>query len=112
MAKWELCGNDYDKAFTISQSGKTHVFDSFECAIQVLAPTCAHCGCRIIGHGLEDAGVFYCCVHCAKSAGVASFRAGSRRRHADASAAPSYARIGKRLIPKGCGCGHPDCGAA
>ena len=47
MAKCELCGNDYDKAFTIIQSGKSHVFDSFECAIQVLAPTCAHCGCRI-----------------------------------------------------------------
>ena len=74
MAKCELCGNDYDKAFTISQGGKNHVFDSFECAIQVLAPTCAHCGCRIIGHGLEDDGVFYCCAHCGKSAGVASFR--------------------------------------
>jgi hypothetical protein len=74
MAKCELCGNEYDKAFTISQGGKSHVFDSFECAIQVLAPTCAHCSCRIIGHGLEDDGVFYCCAHCAKSAGVASFR--------------------------------------
>ena len=25
MAKCELCGNEYDKAFTISQSGKSHV---------------------------------------------------------------------------------------
>jgi hypothetical protein len=31
MAKCESCGNEYDKAFTINQSGKTHVFDSFEC---------------------------------------------------------------------------------
>ena len=74
MAKCELCGNDYDKAFTIIQSGKNHIFDSFECAIQVPAPTCAHCRCGIIGHGLEDNGVFYCCAHCTKSAGVASFR--------------------------------------
>ena len=36
MQKCELCGNEYDKAFTISQAGKTHVFDSFEGAIQVL----------------------------------------------------------------------------
>jgi hypothetical protein len=74
MQKCELCGNEYDKAFTISQAGKAHVFDSFECAIQVLAPTCAHCHCRIIGHGIEDKGAFYCCAHCAKAAGVVGVR--------------------------------------
>ena len=30
--------------------------------------------CRIIGHGLEDNGVFYCCAHCATVAGVAGLR--------------------------------------
>jgi len=74
MARCEVCGNDYDKSFTISAKDGTHVFDSFECAIFALAPTCAHCGCRIIGHGLEDAGVFYCCAHCAKSAGLVEMR--------------------------------------
>jgi hypothetical protein len=74
MARCELCGNEYDKTFTITQQGVAHIFDSFECAIQVLAPTCAHCNCRIIGHGLENAGVFYCCAHCAKMAGVAGMR--------------------------------------
>ena len=74
MARCELCGNEYDKTFTITQQGKAHVFDSFECAIQVLAPTCAHCKCRIIGHGLEHAGAYYCCAHCAKMAGVAGMR--------------------------------------
>ena len=74
MARCELCGNEYDKTFTITQQGTAHIFDSFECAIQVLAPTCAHCNCRIIGHGLEDAGTFYCCAHCAKMAGVAGMR--------------------------------------
>ena len=43
MAQCETCGNDYDKAFAISIAGKSHTFDSFECAIQALAPTCAHC---------------------------------------------------------------------
>ncbi len=57
MPRCEVCGNDYDKAFTVTEkNGKLHTFDSFECAILVLAPTCAHCGCRIIGHGLEDDG--------------------------------------------------------
>ncbi len=50
--------------------GKTHVFDSFEWAIQALAPTCAHCGCRIVGHGVEADGVFDCCAHCADQQGV------------------------------------------
>jgi hypothetical protein len=45
------------------------VFDSFECAIQLLAPTCAHCGIRVIGHGVEADGIVFCCAHCARSVG-------------------------------------------
>lgn len=71
MAVCVMCGNDYDKAFTIhTHEGKSLTFDSFECAIHAIAPTCAHCGCRVIGHGAEHRGVFYCCAHCAKTAGV------------------------------------------
>lgn len=62
----DVCGNDYDKAFTISCRDRTMTFDSFECAIQAMAPTCEHCGCKIIGHGLESDNAFYCCGHCAK----------------------------------------------
>ena len=69
-ATCEVCGNQYDKAFEVRMGGKTHVFDSFECAIQALAPTCAHCGCRVIGHGVEAGGVIYCCAHCADQHGV------------------------------------------
>lgn len=32
MAKCEVCGNDYDKSFTVTMGGKTHTFDAFECA--------------------------------------------------------------------------------
>ena len=53
MATCEVCGNDYDKAFEVSMAGERHTFDCFECAIHALAPTCAHCGCRVIGHGVE-----------------------------------------------------------
>jgi hypothetical protein len=69
-ATCEVCGNQYDKAFEVRMGGKTHVFDSFECAIHALAPTCDHCGCRIIGHGVEADGVFYCCAHCAEQHGT------------------------------------------
>ena len=70
MPKCENCGNDYDKAFRVVTDGREHVFDSFVCAIHALAPTCKHCGCRIIGHGLEKDGTFFCCNHCAEKAGV------------------------------------------
>ena len=71
MGPCELCGNTYDKAFEVRTSeGVTYVFDSFECAIHVLAPTCDHCKCRIIGHGIEANGVFYCCAHCARHSGI------------------------------------------
>lgn len=70
MAKCDNCGNDYDKAFQMTAlDGRTYTFDSFECAIHTLAPLCAHCGVRIIGHGLENNGRMYCCAHCAQHEG-------------------------------------------
>ena len=74
MAKCEHCGNDYDKSFTLTIGGATHIFDSFECAIYTVAPVCEHCGCRIIGHGMEASGRFFCCAHCAHMAGVHSMK--------------------------------------
>ncbi|MGZ4268219.1 MAG: hypothetical protein ACXVFN_06410 [Solirubrobacteraceae bacterium] len=71
MATCAVCGNDYDGTMVITIAGSSHIFDSFECAIHMLAPTCAHCGCRILGHGMEADGTFYCCAHCAHQAGVA-----------------------------------------
>jgi hypothetical protein len=70
MPMCERCGNDYDKSFTINMAGREHVFDSFECAIHTLAPTCDNCGCRIIGHGVEESTSIYCCAHCAKVRGA------------------------------------------
>ena len=72
MAKCETCGNDYDKAFQVTMHGTVHTFDSFECAIHRMAPRCEHCGCVIIGHGVQGHGRFFCCAHCAKEEGVAA----------------------------------------
>lgn len=74
MATCEACGNDYDKSFQVLARGRTHTFDSFECAIHVLAPACVHCGVRIVGHGLEKNGKMYCCAHCSGQAGVKELR--------------------------------------
>ncbi|PKZ64147.1 hypothetical protein CYJ73_18675 [Gordonia terrae] len=75
MATCDTCGNDYDRAMTISidNRGQTirGVFDSFECAIAQLAPQCARCGCRVLGHGWEVDDTIYCCAHCARSTGAA-----------------------------------------
>ncbi len=51
MGRCAQCGNDYDKSFEVVMAGRTATFDSFECAIAALAPTCPHCGVRIVGHG-------------------------------------------------------------
>lgn len=74
MATCEVCGNDYDKAFEVVTKGDTHTFDSFECAIHALAPACAHCGCRILGHGLESNGSMFCCANCARQSGEEELR--------------------------------------
>ena len=69
----EVCGNQYDKAFQVtSADGLRHVFDCFECAIHALAPCCGHCGCKVVGHGVESDDAIFCCAHCAEKAGVVS----------------------------------------
>jgi hypothetical protein len=70
MAKCDVCGNEYERAFQVVMDGRTHNFDSFECAIHKLAPACAHCGCKIVGHGIEANGTYYCCAHCATKSGA------------------------------------------
>ena len=71
MQTCEVCGIDDDKAFAVEIDGQTLVFDSCECAIHALAPTCAHCGCKVVGHGVEHAGQMYCSDRCAGDEGVA-----------------------------------------
>ena len=70
MAVCEVCGNEYDKPIEVTMAGSRHTFDCFECAIHALAPVCNHCGCKVIGHGVEAKGTFFCCANCARLAGV------------------------------------------
>lgn len=74
MGVCDVCGNKYDKSFQVMMNGATHTFDSFECAIHALAPTCDHCGCRIIGHGVEAQGGIFCCAHGAEHMGISSLQ--------------------------------------
>ncbi len=74
MGTCEVCGNRYEKTFEIIQDGKTHVFDSFECAIHALAPECGVCNSKIIGHGVEANKTVFCCANCARDAGYSELR--------------------------------------
>ncbi|UGY94567.1 hypothetical protein [Streptomyces gobiensis] len=69
MAVCEVCSNDYEMAFEVHAAGAVHVFDSLECAAQRIAPICENCECRILGHGVQSDGQFYCCAHCARVQG-------------------------------------------
>lgn len=71
MAACEICGNDYEMSFEVHAAGAVHVFDSLECAAQKIAPICENCQCRILGHGLQADGQFFCCAHCARTKGHA-----------------------------------------
>ncbi|MGA3488555.1 Prokaryotic metallothionein [Micromonosporaceae bacterium DT55] len=69
MAVCQTCGNDYLMAFEVrTVSDDVYVFDSFECAIQSLAPICENCQVRIVGHGMEVDGRFFCSAHCSRNA--------------------------------------------
>jgi hypothetical protein len=70
----DVCGNRYDKTFEVKYGGRSYTFDCLECAIHQLAPQCAHCRCRVIGHGVEADGAFYCCAHCARAHGQTEAR--------------------------------------
>jgi hypothetical protein len=74
MGICRVCGNEYDKTFEVILAGNSYLFDSFECAIHALAPVCNHCGCRILGHGVEAEGRMYCCASCATHSGVDGLR--------------------------------------
>jgi len=74
MPKCDVRSNDYDKTFQITQAGRTLTFYRFESAIHEMAPSCARCGCRIIGHGAVQDGKIYCCADCARNAGTTVLR--------------------------------------
>lgn len=75
MGSCDVCGNEYDKTMAITYQGRTATFDSFECAIHAMAPICQHCGCRVVGHGVESDGRIFCCGSCAREVGVTEFQA-------------------------------------
>jgi len=75
----EVCRNDYHEALDALLRELIRYFDSCECALAALAPRCEHCGCRIVGPGVQLGGRTYCCDSCAARLG------GSRQMHGEAT---------------------------
>lgn len=69
----EACGNHYENPMVIRIKGTEHLFDCFECAIHALAPKCANCGVRVLGHGVEVNDTVYCSAHCGRMGGERNF---------------------------------------
>ena len=71
MATCSTCGNDYDMTFQVTTNkGEQYDFDRIECAAAKIAPQCDHCGCTILGHGIQANSTIFCCANCARHAGV------------------------------------------
>ncbi|HSH59790.1 MAG TPA: hypothetical protein VK988_09165 [Acidimicrobiales bacterium] len=63
----EVCGHESEEAFEVVRHVGRHRFDTFECAIFAMAPQCARCGVRVIGHGIKEGDHTFCCAHCAEA---------------------------------------------
>lgn len=70
MKSCDVCGNEYEHSFEVRRDGQTWTFDSIECAVHRLAPRCAHCNCRVLGHGIAVDDRVYCCAHCSREGGI------------------------------------------
>lgn len=70
MARCATCGNEYERCMDVKIDGASYTFDCFECAIHKLAPVCAGCGCRILGHGVQVGDRLFCSGHCARHEGI------------------------------------------
>lgn len=68
MPTCSTCGNDYAQTFHVqTYKGEEFDFDSIECAAAKVAPTCGHCGCTVLGHGVQaDDSTVFCCANCAR----------------------------------------------
>lgn len=74
MKRCEVCDNEYDNLFEVKfqKGGKSYWFDCLECAAHKIAPSCRHCGVKVLGHGVQVGDQIFCGAHCARSRGFKS----------------------------------------
>ena len=60
------CGLNIEKDYILYINGTEFTFDSFECAINFVAPRCNHCNSIIIGRGIKHLDEIFCSFDCSK----------------------------------------------
>lgn len=76
----EVCGNMGCQCFEVQIGGERHIFDSFECALDVLTPQCTHCGTPFVGEGVSFAEMLYCSHECANASSIQRYEISSEFR--------------------------------
>jgi hypothetical protein len=67
VARCVNCGVNIEKDYILFINGAEFTFDSFECAVNFVAPRCSCCNTIIMGHGVQTGGEIYCTPTCAHS---------------------------------------------
>lgn len=60
------CGFNIEKDYILFINGTEYTFDSFECAVNFVAPRCANCNSIIMGHGIKYSDEIFCSQICSK----------------------------------------------
>lgn len=61
------CGSNHGRFFTVRLYDHVELtFDSVQCALPFIAPTCSECLCQILGHGIALDDEVYCSASCAR----------------------------------------------
>jgi hypothetical protein len=60
------CGLNIEKDYILYINGTEFTFDSFECAINFVAPRCTHCNSIILGRGTKQSDDIFCSPQCRK----------------------------------------------
>lgn len=58
------CGFNIEKDYILFINGTEFTFDSFECAVNFVAPRCANCNSIVMGRGIHNEGDMYCSSTC------------------------------------------------
>lgn len=62
------CGSNIEKDYILFINGTEFTFDSFECAVNFVAPRCAHCNSVVMGQGITLSDQTFCSPQCSKEA--------------------------------------------
>lgn len=60
------CGVDIEKDYILFINGTEFTFDSFECALNFVAPRCTNCNSIVMGKGIRRDGDVYCSKSCSQ----------------------------------------------